>query len=648
MPGQSTYAQHRTDRAEEWPDSIVSRFQRMACAAALLLACWSCADIVHAQQLRWDSIPEPMGGGFSRAVVSLSGAVYAQSHVQVQVSRDSGRTWRKVQDPIEAARRPGNADIPPLRQSHGFSRGICSIATDSSNNLFVLTSSGEIWKTVDDGAHWRFLRERPDGLWPYGSPVLMAGSAMLLAMHDSTLRPYIVRLDTADFSVVKRAIDAFPLKIAAAGNSAILCQYSTDVLVSTNEGLSWNSLKLPADTITAMLVEPDGAWLLSTAKGLLRSRDGGRSFAKLPGPGGHVALLTSYGATLIAESNPPRYAAASHTFRSDDHGATWSEIPRSAWNRNTVFVDDYTVISAENTVLRSTDRGGTWWVHSGLVAQHPNHLQCDGHGSLVAVSESEDGSIMSTTDQGRSWRWLGYGNMSYSIACIGRVLFTKNDGALIRLDMTTGRERSWKSYRSGFVAAGPDRTIYAYGDGHCEASTDLGETWLRLTKKPLVLSRSSSYAMVIGGEGSVLIGTTGEGIWRLDRTTGEWACAYYSDGFVSSLCADSAQTLYAVIRPRLVHGDSVCYVIRSLDGGTSWDAIHSNQESRLMNRHVALFDGGRIGLVLSLPDRLIRSIDKGMTWLPANLPYRVESLAVAPNGDVYAATDHGLFLCRLE
>lgn len=132
-----------------------------------------------------------------------------------------------------------------------------------------------------------------------------------------------------------------------------------ELLVSTDDGQSWELRSTLA--LRDLVVDPQDpdAMLATTERGLIRSADGGRTFQALPSAG-----LTGTPAVL-----------------------SWSARQRLI------------TIDAQGRVLASVDQGLTW-SERGSLGGSPEAL-LDDRGTLYAA---RDGAILASVDDGRSWQ----------------------------------------------------------------------------------------------------------------------------------------------------------------------------------------------------------------------------------------------------
>ncbi|HZO92829.1 MAG TPA: hypothetical protein VFB22_03590 [Candidatus Baltobacteraceae bacterium] len=183
--------------------------------------------------------------------------------------------------------------------------------------------------------------------------------------------------------------------------------------------LAW-SPKAPRTIFAAMWQFRRVPWYFSsggTADGLYRSRDGGRTWAKITGRGFPSGILGRIG-VAVAPSDPRRVYAVvqSHQgtiWRSDDGGESWRRMSSSTLPEQRPFyfshlavdpTNENRIISLSMYLTVSTNGGRTWKHLEGYL--HPdNHAiwwSADGR----RIIEGNDGGVVLSRNAGASWAFL--------------------------------------------------------------------------------------------------------------------------------------------------------------------------------------------------------------------------------------------------
>jgi photosystem II stability/assembly factor-like uncharacterized protein len=183
--------------------------------------------------------------------------------------------------------------------------------------------------------------------------------------------------------------------------------------------LAWNP-KHPRTVFAAMWQFRRRPWIATSGgpqDGLYRSRDGGRSWAKIQGRGFPTGLLGRIG-VAIAPNDPRRVYAVVQSklgtvWRSDDGGDSWRKTSGNTLPEQRPFYFSHLAVDPknENRVISlsmyltvSKDGGRTWKHLEGYL--HPdNHAiwwSADGR----RIIEGNDGGVVLSRNGGTSWGFL--------------------------------------------------------------------------------------------------------------------------------------------------------------------------------------------------------------------------------------------------
>ena len=226
-----------------------------------------------------------------------------------------------------------------------------------------------------------------------------------------------------------------------------------------------------------------------------------------------ITGITTDGSRILA-------TAPMQSFRSDDRGATWTEIPGIRGVRDVALRPDGLVLlgGAGGVIRRSTDAGASWTeirtVADGLLIA----ILIDGDRAFAAG----DHALLRSLDAGATWKRVDAPRVNYEdLAMRGSIVIAVGGAGLVARS-TDGGE-SWSSewlpaeaMLTG-VAFADDRTVViATSDGTLLRSTDAGATWHEVGSP--ALSNLTGIAFGEDGHG-VAVGFWGEAI----RTTDEGA-----------------------------------------------------------------------------------------------------------------------------
>lgn len=305
------------------------------------------------------------------------------------LSEDGGRTWTE---------RVRGADISCIYDLRFHKGRTYAAAMDEG----VLVSE-------DRGANWRQL-------WPL--------------KYDAKLGGHYWRLAIADHNGVDRIVSTC---------SSWNTQYPGFVVLSEDGGKNYTSSEagLPAGiphantmwgngSPRALAVDPKDPQTLylgidgdpvpgEPAGGVFRSRDGGRTWAALPGQPASRRMF--FGLAVDPTDSKRLYwgacGAGGGVYRSEDAGATWQHVFKNeSWVFNLHVAADGTVYCPGNNLWRSSDHGATWtqltkfpFTSRVIVAIETD--PADAKRMWFAATtwgNAPDGGVFETRDGGATWQ----------------------------------------------------------------------------------------------------------------------------------------------------------------------------------------------------------------------------------------------------
>jgi hypothetical protein len=245
-------------------------------------------------------------------------------------------------------------------------------------------SAPEAAAPVDvSGASWAHVHHLA-----YDGTTLLLGTHVGLYAQPPGRQPQ--RLGSSTFDVMGLAHDGS--RWLASGHPGRGEDLPADLGLRTSpDGRSWTSVSLLGEVDFHRLVASGSTVLGVSAhdQALLRSRDGGRTWARLDNPGVFdLALDPSAPGTVVAttERGP---------VRSTDGGSSWTPVAGAplvaltAWDGPTLYA-----VAPDGTVHASVD-GGATWVRRGSAGGQPAALAAEGDTVAVLVGdrvvESRDG-----------------------------------------------------------------------------------------------------------------------------------------------------------------------------------------------------------------------------------------------------------------
>ncbi len=347
-------------------------------------------------------------------------------------------------------------------------------------------------------------------------------------------------------------------------------------------------------TVTAVAVSPNFAQdrlvLAATPAGLYRSTDSGETWQLSHSGLTDPTLLSVVFAPLTEQTALTVFASTlgGRLFRSDDGGASWSELTAWAglgqateivlspqfWTDQTIFM-----ATAEG-VFRSQDGGESW--ESSTFGLHDLAIQTlicapDFASSEVLWAGTANGGLYRSRNGGRSWREMGSGLPDDTFTSLVAVPAEEGPAVLYLATVSAGLYRS----------------------------TDDGVTWSQVASQPL----EGIACLVATGEQTLIAGTSA-GIFRSANGGVDWQAMPGGEGVALALASAADGTLFAGLL-----GDGVA---RYQPAAAQWQLMNGT-----LSAHTPplAWRGHQLQLV-ALDDAglLAYSADEGRTWQPLQPP----------------------------
>ncbi|WP_456427183.1 T9SS type A sorting domain-containing protein [Rhodocaloribacter sp.] len=588
-----------------------------------------------AQDLAWEQLPGPPGGGVYALHRLPEGRFVARVDGRVFRSDDDGRSWHDVSPPTpDVATLTADAD------------GVL-FASDWFENSVARAQRG-VFRSTDGGATWTPLQIDPSVAWVY--TFLGGSNGYVFAATDQGLFRSNDQGQTWSRIEALAATRLDAVATNAIGAVAVLEEHK--IYLSEDDGATWHApISPPEDpAITRIAVRGDltlYGW--SASVGLLhRSTDGGLTWMTFdPGvEAGNALLIASCG------KSEDYYATSFKTYRTDDLGATWEEVA----------IPFLHIISCARTekgeLLVGTGRGvyrqagADWEVSSqGMTMSFVNSLIEGPDGELYAGGYF--GDLWRSDDGGQTWalRSSDIGeiilhNVSVSplekdilAAVVSGEGFRSMDGGLTWEALPLGKLKV-----AFFTNQG---TLLTVGS-EMFRSVDKGETWTAIDFAP-----SSTFALnQIGG---TLYAATADGIYVSIDDGLTWQLLGLQGQTISAV-AVRGPNLYASVEnldADITSPQGIIY--HSNDGGETWTEVlflRFAPTSMVLAPDGSVYASGRIRSVL-------RSTDDGNTWewvstgLPDPDSTGTRTLVLHSDGYLYVGTfGRGVFrttdLVRLD
>jgi photosystem II stability/assembly factor-like uncharacterized protein len=317
--------------------------------------------------------------------------------------------------------------------------------------------------------------------------------------------------------------------------------------------------------------------------------------------------------------------------RTEDGGVTWTTVDTQFGQRlwDVSFADDVAfVCGANGLLLRSDDFGATWsQISSGAAHTARGISVVDGHRGWIA---HENGEIALTTNGGSLWEriqvdgfdefgdlwcidfhdsdngWVAGMQQSFGLADDGQIA-RSTDG---------GRTWSLQFVQSAFEFFGLEAldndTCIAFGRGNFASSTfirtdDGGQTWFPSGPTGTVNGFRDAYFLPDGQTGWLV----GNGIHRTDDGGATWTLQFNSPVMLASVSFSDARNGWA--------SGFQNTLFRTTNGGTTWVAQNAGGPAGAAYMGVSAV-GPQEAYLVGWNRFVAHSTDGGSTWTPVALP----------------------------
>lgn len=301
---------------------------------------------------------------------SLPGGSSSEKGAAVMKSTDGGKTY-VPQVTVDAKTTIASANVLSLVFEAGNAKRL-TLGT-RENGIFVSDDGGESWRKLDFPpiktyglvSDW----SRPERLYATGE---WQGRGKIYRSDDRGMKWEEVYAEPNTGTVVT-ALAQSPRSSSTlyAGTSAGVVNRTTD------GGLTWESLEGVDALALSFVFDADGSifYILTSGKGIARSKDGGASFEVIPGKSRSSVTKSLPEITSLA-IDPLRsgtlYAGTKNgLFRSVDFGDAWEEVPviesAKKFPIRSIAVNPKNsreiVFNAALAVYKSIDAGTNWSVY---------------------------------------------------------------------------------------------------------------------------------------------------------------------------------------------------------------------------------------------------------------------------------------------
>lgn len=280
-------------------------------------------------------------------------------------SSDSGVSWSLV----------SGGGIPAGCSPSGYDQ---QVAIDRSGTRMAVACGGGLddYVSVDSGATWTKMTGYHGG----GAGLLMSsgdGKTLLsVQTSGSPLNLYLssdlgATWSTRTVPLVSPSPSSLVYFASTTSNGSriALSDNSGYVYVSSDAGVSWSTTNTNTITYTGPVMTADGSNLITASNGnMLRSVDGGRTWAQIPGTGGKQPIAISDDGTHIAATD------GSTLYLSPDRGVTWAVQSASGVGNHPALNNIYRGAASSDGSRVIISAGGDLWTNYNSVPKVTNWI----------------------------------------------------------------------------------------------------------------------------------------------------------------------------------------------------------------------------------------------------------------------------------
>jgi photosystem II stability/assembly factor-like uncharacterized protein len=561
-------------------------------------------------------------------------------HAGVFRSQDGGTTWTGASSGL-----PAGGVVPVL------------LRRASSTNLFAGTPLNGIFKSTDGGSSWQrssfglTLFVRGVAVDPVSPQTVYAGSLGGGVFKSTDGAATWSAVGLRDRNIFKLAVDP-------TAHDTVYAATSQGVSRSQDGGQTWANLGQKTAFVYAMAVDPRDrrrVFVGTTAGKVYRSTDGAQSWANASSglPPYTVLAMAIDGSSGTLFASPDRHGV----FYSTNDGASWSPMPASAFDTETVSalaVDQTGAIYAATAGAGVfAFRNGTWQLASdGLASRHIAHIAVSQDGALYA--STFDSGIFRSLDAGGSWQWASYGLTTNRVAAVtpspvnAAVLYAATPDGVFR---SADRGATWQAIHAGLEQIAVQHVVVDRIDPHVlyaatngrgvYRSANDGATWQNISTG---LVSVDVHALAQGAQaGDLYAGTIGGGLSRTTTAGATWlggTTPQMVDQFVLAIAVDpvSPGTVYAATAGQ--------GVLRSTNGGVDWTLANNGLDGLFLLSIALDKQNPQVLYAGSSGKGVFYTTNGGQAWKPLNaglFNHTVTALAIDPldSSRIYAGTEGG-------
>lgn len=526
---------------------------------------------------------------------------------------------------------------------------ITSLLQDPADPRIVYagTPGGGLFRSTSDGEpRWETI-----GADPLEGEItaLAADPAAPATLYAGTSggRVFVSRDRGAQFTEVSNPGSGPVVKLAIdSQRRAIYIATAKGLLVSRDDGRSWRAAPQIAGDTRSVVISASGAVYASVGGAIYVSLDGGTSWTR-------TTMVTSANVLAADPQSSTVYATAGvGVWASSDNGKTWRLLPLLDIAASELLAVGNRVYAATPLGLYEYEQGGTAWKRVGTLAQRITALTV-ASSSPRTIYVGTRGGILVALDGSSDWKPA---NSGMNASLVTDVAITGNDvvhaatpGGLFQ---SADGGASWRKASDvdeplTTVATNGREVIYAGGEKGIKRSSNSGETWKLVTTgavSGLAVTEESPETLYAAFSKDLLKSTDGGRTWssvgsRLVYDDSGWFYYGISPSVIET-DVENANTVYVAYEPSVARTD---------DGGQTWKNL-------LPKKHPDVFPAvAARGAIIhaAMTAGVITSLDRGNSWsAPRLTDERVQAIVIDPanprrsyagtkSGRVYRSDDSG-------
>ena len=478
----------------------------------------------------------------------------------------------------------------------------------------------------------------------------VAVSPALGSFYVGTLGGNLLALDERDGSL-RWQIDALGGRVLAppvvGGDGSVWALSELGLARFSSEGdLRWATKEVEGASESLVLGPDDTAFGISPGGGVWAVSSAGEYVELGHQPGGR--WLTRGLGDLLYVGGDEGVSALKIAPAGEQAEQAPADLPGQLWERVNPFTRDLLsdavfigpevgLLAGDGAVYRTEDAGASW-------ERVP--VMTDGTSPVVSLSfvgekgwalVEGDGRIVTTDDGGKSWRLLAKDVVD---CCRGDVFFLgRNRGWAVGGGGTMVRTRdggkTWRPIRSG-----TDSDIYNVyflngdrgwiaAEGHTAQTTDGGKTW-----SPVHSAEGYRNVFFLPSNPETGWSFVGSDIIRTKSAGETWMGNFEEPGAVPPLGARLTDMFFETPDIGWAVGDGEAKILRSGDGGATWDRIELNDSFPLW---AVTFSPDGVGWAVGDEGAVFR-FESERKLAPPPAPTRGGTLTVALPGDPFERT----------